>query len=148
MIRPREDLTRITLKVLFIGGLLLASFWVIQPFLPAIIWAMTLVIATWPLMIWVQRHAGNRRGIAVLFMTLALLMVLIVPLWLAIATIVTNIDEISGLVRTVLSLKVPPPPDWLAGVPLFGPNIAAAWGKLTAAGVQDWLPGLPPTRAR
>ena len=35
MIRPREDLTRITLKVLFIGGLLLGSFWVIQPFLPA-----------------------------------------------------------------------------------------------------------------
>ena len=101
MIHPHEDLTRITLKVLFIGGLLVASFWVIQPFLPAIIWAMTLVVATWPLMIWVQRHAGNSRGIAVLVMTLALLLVLIVPLGLAISTIVANIDQIGDLARTI-----------------------------------------------
>jgi len=107
MIHPHEDLTRITLKVLFIGGLLVASFWVIQPFLPAIIWAMTLVVATWPLMIWVQRHAGNSRGIAVLVMTLALLLVLIVPLGLAIGTIVANIDQIGDLARTILSLRVP-----------------------------------------
>ena len=105
MVRPYEDLTRITLKVLFIGGLLVASFWIIQPFLPAIVWAMTLVIATWPLMIWVQRHAGNRRGIAVLVMTLVLLLVVIVPLGLAISTIVANMDKIGDLVRTVLSLR-------------------------------------------
>ena len=144
MVRPHEDLTRITLKVLFIGGLLLASFWVIQAFLPAIIWAMTLVVATWPLMIWVQRHAGNSRGIAVMVMTLALLLVLIVPLWLAIGTIAANTDQIGDLVRTVLSLKVPPPPDWLASVPLFGSKIAAAWGKLTSAGVQELAPRLTP----
>ena len=129
MIHPHEDLTRITLKVLFIGGLLVASFWVIQPFLPAIIWAMTLVIATWPLMIWVQRHAGNSRGIAVLVMTLALLLVLIVPLGLAISTIVANIDQIGDLARTILSLRMPPPPDWLAGVPLLGAARRRSLGK-------------------
>ena len=117
MVRRYEDLTRITLKVLFIGGLIVASFWVIQPFLPAIIWAMTLVVATWPLMISVQRHTGNRRGIAVLVMTLVLLLVLIVPLGLAISTIVTNLDEISGLVRNISTLRVPPPPDWLPVCP-------------------------------
>jgi len=37
-----------------------------RPFLPAIIWAVTLVVATWPLMLQVQHHTGNRRGIAVL----------------------------------------------------------------------------------
>jgi MFS family permease len=63
-----------------IGGLLVASFWIVQPFLPAIIWATTLVVATWPLMLRVQRYAGNSRGLAVLIMTLALLLVLIVPL--------------------------------------------------------------------
>ena len=54
---------------------------------------------------------GNRRGIAVLVMTLALLMVLIVPCWLAVGTIVANTDEISNLVASVLSLRVPPPPN-------------------------------------
>jgi predicted PurR-regulated permease PerM len=51
VVRP-QDLTRITLAVLFIAGLLVASFWVIQPFLAATVWALTLVLATWPLMVW------------------------------------------------------------------------------------------------
>ena len=144
MVRPYGDLTRITLKVLFIGGLLVASFWVIEPFLPAIVWAMTLVIATWPLMMWVQRHAGNRRSVAVLVMTLVLLLILIVPLGLAISTIVTNLDEIGGLIRTIMSLRMPPPPDWLAGVPLIGARAVLAWGKLTSAGVQELAPRLTP----
>ena len=99
MSHPHQDLTRTTLSVLFIAGLIVACFWIMRPFLLAIVWALTLVIATWPLMLQVQRHAGNRRGIAVLVMTLALLMVLIVPCWLAVGTIVANTDEISDLVR-------------------------------------------------
>ena len=77
------DLTGVTLKVLFICGLLVASVWIVQPFLPALVWATTLVIATWPLMLRVQRHAGNSRGVAVVVMIAGLLLVLIVPIWLA-----------------------------------------------------------------
>lgn len=144
MAAPPQDLGRITLTVVFIGGLLIASFWVMQPFLPAILWATTLVLATWPLMLWVQRHTGNRRGVAVLLMTLIILLVLIVPLWLAISTIVTNIDVLSDLMGTVLSLRVPPPPNWVAQIPLLGESIAEAWQKLTSAGVQQLAPKVRP----
>ena len=115
-----------------------------QPFLPAILWATTLVLATWPLMLWVQRHTGNRRGVAVLLMTLIILLVLLIPLWLAISTVVTNIDVISDLVTSALSLRVPPPPDWVAQIPLLGETIANAWQKLTSAGVQQLAPKLTP----
>jgi predicted PurR-regulated permease PerM len=144
MTSPHQDLGRTTLTVLFIGGLLIASFWVMQPFLPAVLWAATLVLATWPLMLWVQRHTGNRRGIAVLLMTLTILLVLLIPLWLAISTVVTNIDVISGLVSSALSMRVPPPPDWVAQIPLLGETIAKAWQKLTSAGVQQLAPKLAP----
>ena len=115
LVHPRQDLTRVTLAVLFIGSLLVASFWVMQPFLPAIVWATTLVLATWPLMLWLQRHTGNRRGLAVLIMTLTLLLLVIVPFWLALSTVITNIDKVGDLVRTILSLRPPPPPSWLDG---------------------------------
>jgi predicted PurR-regulated permease PerM len=144
---PHQDLTRSTLAVLFIGGLIAASFWVMQPFLPAIAWAATLVIATWPLMLRVQHHAGNRRGLAVLVMTLALLLVLIVPFWLAVSTIVDNLDEIADLTRTVLSLRVPPPPDWLAQLPLVGARATQAWAQLTSEGVRELAPRLTPYAA-
>ena len=131
MSQQHQDLTRSTLAVLFIGGLIAASFWLLRPFLPAIVWAITLVVATWPLMLQVQHYAGHRRSVAVLVMTLGLLVVLIVPFWLAISTIVANRDEIADLLQTILSLRVPSPPDWLAQVPLVGEHVAEAWGRLT-----------------
>lgn len=139
-----QDLGRATLVVLFIGGLLLASFWVLQPFLPAILWAATLVLATWPVMLWVQRHTGNRRALAVMVMTVAILLVLIVPLWLAISTVVTHIDVINDLARTMLSIGIPPQPDWLKQVPLVGATIADAWERLRLTGVQELGPKLVP----
>ena len=141
---PHEDLGRATLMVLFITGLLLASFWVIQPFLPAVLWATTLVLATWPLMLWVQRHTGNRRWLAVLIMTMILLLLLLVPLWLAISTVVTNIDAVARLASQVLSMRLPPPPDWLANVPLVGATATSAWGRLTSAGVDEFVQRLAP----
>jgi predicted PurR-regulated permease PerM len=139
-----QDIGRITLTVIFIGGLIVLSVWVMRPFLPAVLWAATLVLATWPLMLWVERRVGNRRSIAVVVMTVAILLVLILPLWLAISTVLTNIDTISDLLRKVLSMRVPPPPDWLATVPVFGEAAANAWAKLTSAETQDLLSRLTP----
>lgn len=43
-----------------------------------------LVVATWPLLRMLERHFGGRRAPAVAVMTLAMLLLLVVPLWLAI----------------------------------------------------------------
>src|SRR5437773_11670218 len=88
----RSDLTRTTLAVLFVAGLIAACFWILRPFLAAIIWATTLVVATWPLMIQVKRRLWNSRGLAVEVLTRALLLVLVVPLWLAITSITDNLE--------------------------------------------------------
>ena len=45
------DLTRTILAVLFIGALIAASFWILLPFLSAILWATTIVVTTWPVML-------------------------------------------------------------------------------------------------
>lgn len=144
MARVHGDLTRATLGVLFIGSILVASIWVMLPFLPAIIWATTLVIATWPLMLWVQRHVGNRRGWATAIMTLILLLVLIVPFWLAVSAVVANTDKIGDLIRTVLSLRMPPPPSWLADLPLVGSRAAEAWTNLSTSRVDEVASKLAP----
>jgi len=141
---PRPDLARITLSVLFIAGLILASFWVMQPFVPAILWSTTLVIATWPILLRVQNYAGGRRWVAVLVLTLAILLIIIVPFWLAVSTVITHIDVIGHFIETILSLRVPPPPDWLARIPIVGTGIAQAWGQLTSSGVQDLASRLTP----
>lgn len=144
MPHPHWDLTSTTLSVLFIAGLILASFLVMRPFLAAILWAITLVVATWPLMLRVQRCVGDRRGIAVLIMTLILLLVLVVPLWLAVSTIVDNLPDIAELVQRILTLRIPEPPAWIAGVPLIGWQVDHAWHQVTDAGVRELGPKLTP----
>lgn len=144
MFDQKFDLTSATLKVLFIVGLLIASFWIVQPFVPALVWATTLVIATWPLILRVQGYAGNSRAIAVAVMITGLLLVLIVPIWLAVSTILTNLDDIGDLSRKVLTFQVPQPPAWLASIPLIGARATQAWSALSMVGLQDLAPRLAP----
>ena len=132
----RSDLTRTTLAVLFVAGLIAACFWILRPFLPAVIWATTLVVATWPLMIQVQRRLWNVRGLAVAVMTLALLLVFVVPFWLAFTTIADNFERIVEWGSSLASFKLPPPPDWLTGVPLFGERAALFWESVAAGSVD------------
>jgi hypothetical protein len=144
VIETQRDITRIFLAVLFIGVLIGTSIWILRPFLGAAIWAVTIVTATWPLMIYFQRRLWGRRSLAVALMTVVLLCVLVVPLWLAIGTIVSNADQIAGWVKSLSAFEVPPPPAWLAGLPLFGGDLVAAWEKIAVAGLQDFMKKLAP----
>ena len=140
----RSDLARNTLGVLFIGGLIVAAFWVLRPFIGPAIWATTIVVATWPLMRRLQTRLWQRRGLAVIGMTLALLLLFVVPLTLAITTLVANADDIVGAVKQLSSLRMPKPPDWLAALPVVGQRIDVYWQEVAAAGSEGlWARLLP-----
>lgn len=137
MLTPQRDLTQTTLAVLFIGLLITASFWIVWPFLSALIWATMVVVATWPLMLQVQARLGGSRMLAVAVMTLSLLLVLLVPMSLAIVTLVDNADRIIGWSKWLAETRVPAPPDWVAGIPLIGDRIQQFWLQFVASGIQD-----------
>ncbi|GLI33766.1 AI-2E family transporter YdiK [Desulforhabdus amnigena] len=144
MTKPRDDITRIFLAVLFLGALIGTSLWIFKPFLGAAIWAVTIVTATWPLMILIQGRLWGRRSLAVAVMTVVLLCVLVVPLWLAISTIVSNADRIAGWVRFLSEFEVPPPPAWVGKVPFLGSNLMVAWEKAAVMGIQEFMRKLAP----
>jgi predicted PurR-regulated permease PerM len=133
----RSDLARTTFAVLFIGGLLFASFWIMRPFLAPLIWATMIAVATWPLMRRVQARLWGRRSLAVLAMTLGLLLVFVVPLTLAIATIVDHADEIVAWGKGIAGFQLPSPPEWLRSVPLIGERLVAMWQTVAAQGARD-----------
>ena len=108
-----QDITRTVFAVLFIGGLIAGSLWILRPFLPAVIWATMIVVASWPVLLRIQKWLWGRRGLAVAVMTFILLLVLVVPLSLAISTIVSNASVITGWAGALGTVKLPAPPDWL-----------------------------------
>jgi len=130
MAEIHRDLTRTTLAVLCIVGMIAASFMVVRPFLGALVWATTLVIATWPLMLRLQAALGGRRGLAVALMTIALLLIVVLPLSAAIGAIVANSDRIMALVVAVPDFHVPAAPAWLADIPLLGGAAVERWAKI------------------
>jgi predicted PurR-regulated permease PerM len=137
MNEPRRDLARTTLGVLFIGGLIFASFWVMRPFLAPLIWATMIVVATWPLMRRVQKRLWNSRGLAVTAMVLGLLLVFVVPLTMAIATIAEHADDIIAFGKKLRAFDLPAPPQWLGGLPLVGDYAVTAWQKVASESARD-----------
>ncbi len=142
--RLTQDLARTVLAVLSIGGLIGVSVWILKPFLPSLIWAVMIVVATWPLMLKAQRYLGGRRALAVIAMTLALLLVFIVPILLAVVTIAENADRITSWLKTLASMQLPPPPDWVASLPLVGERIAALWQQVAVEGYSELSARLAP----
>jgi len=140
----QRDLTQTTLAVLFIGILIATSFWIVRPFISALIWATMVVVATWPVMIQVQAGLGGKRSLAVAVMTLSLLLVLLVPLSVAIITLVDNADRIVGWSKWLAETRVPPPPNWVAGIPVIGDKIQQFWLQFVANGLQDFAIKLAP----
>ncbi|MEJ0096656.1 MAG: AI-2E family transporter YdiK [Methylocella sp.] len=132
----QRDLPRITLGVLLIVGMIAASFWILRPFLPAAIWATMIVVSTWPLLLWVQARLWNKRALAVIVMSFALLMVFVMPLGLAVTAIVENAERFANWLQSIASFTLPPPPAWLERIPIFGSPAARLWTHEGATGFE------------
>ena len=77
-------------------------------------------------------------------MTCVLLLVLVVPLSMAIGTIVSNAHVITGWAEALTTVQLPQPPDWLQKLPLVGKRAAQTWADLAALGREDLAKKLAP----
>jgi predicted PurR-regulated permease PerM len=140
-----RDLARTTFAVLVIGLLLATSLWILRPFLGPAIWATMVVVATWPLMQRLQSLLFGKRALAVAVMTLLLLLLFVVPLTMAIVTIVGNADRMVDWAKLATEYRLPEQaPKWLLDLPVVGSMIERAWEQATALGVRDLLPKITP----
>jgi predicted PurR-regulated permease PerM len=144
MAQAKRELARTLLGVLFLGGLIVASFWILRPFLAATVWTTMIVVSTWPVMLWFQARLWRRRSLAVVAMTLILLLLFVVPLTMAITTLVLNADGIVARLKAVAAFRVPAPPDWVGELPYVGPRLVLAWEQAVASGIEGLLARLTP----
>ena len=115
--------------VLRVGLLLVLAFWcfsIAEPFLVPIVWGMIIAVAVHPAYARLRHRLGDRRGLAATLMTLALLLVLIMPLVLLSRALV---DDVAGLAEELASggIAVPAPPAWLTGLPVVGRPLEQFW---------------------
>ena len=90
-----------------------------------------LCLATWPLLLWVQKRVGGRRSIATAVMTIVMLIIFVVPFWAAIGALLDASAKGIDVVRAYLAHGLGSPPAWIAGIPWVGDRIAGEWcGRL------------------
>jgi predicted PurR-regulated permease PerM len=132
------DVTRITILVLVIGLLLVASLWTMQAFIGPLVWATAIVVATWPMLEGVQRRAGGSRALATAVMTIFMLLIFVVPFFLAIGVMLDASADGANVVRSYLKNGLGPPPSWLANVPMAGERLTAEWQAISASGPEGF----------
>jgi len=120
------------LSVLFLAIMIIACLWIIQPFVLGFAWAGTIVIATWPLFLRLQRLLFGRRSLAVLAMTLLLILLFVIP----ISMLVNSLVDGSGPVIHAITSGDMTLPDfaWLNDVPLVGEKLYTGWHNLLDMG--------------
>ncbi|AHG60247.1 AI-2E family transporter YdiK [Buchnera aphidicola] len=130
MQNPKEkmDLSQSILSLIFIISMGVISFLVIHPFILGFSWASMIVIATWPLMLKIQKFLGGKRSLAVAIMIIVLLLLFIIPVFFLVNSLIaTSIPLIHWLSSNNLEF---PELIWLQDIPLIGKKIFTSYQEL------------------
>jgi predicted PurR-regulated permease PerM len=144
MTRPKDDLARTVISILALCGLILTVFWIVRPFLTAVIWATLIAVATWPILLKVQKVLWRKRGLAVAVMTLALFLVALLPFLAAVVTLVSHGEAIGNFATTLPGYKIPPPPAFLEKVPGVGSQAHEVWQQVAVEGTPGLIKKVTP----
>ena len=124
------DYPQIVFTLMLITLLIVACFWVVQPFILGFAWASMVVIATWPLMIKLQGLLWGRRSLAVVAMTLILILLFIIPIALLVNSL---IDNSAPVIQWATSGQMQIPRlEWLKEIPMIGDKLFSSYHKLVA----------------
>ncbi|MHA6493326.1 AI-2E family transporter [Pseudomonas borbori] len=124
---------RLLVQILLLG-LLGASLWVLAPFWSALFWAAVLSFASWPVMRLLTRLLGGRQATAAGLLTLGWTVLVAVPLVMLGFNLADHIKDLTAMLKDFQVDGLPPPPSWLAGVPLVGERLVGFWVTLNQEG--------------
>ena len=119
-------------SILFTCLILAGAFFVLRPFLLAIIWAAIIAIASWPLYVRIESGCGGRRKIASALTTALICLLLVGPMVLLIVFVMQDIVTVATYLVHV-DAQGAPAPDWLGHVPWIGNFLRDRWNLYLAA---------------
>ncbi|MDW7553209.1 MULTISPECIES: AI-2E family transporter [Azospirillum] len=112
--------------------LLIGCFVVLRPFIPAILWAVILSFSTWPLHRRIERALGGRTTLAAAIMTLMVMAILVGPLAALGMKLSESVVRVFEAVHAAMDRGLPPLPDWLVVLPIFGDQLQEIWNVLAS----------------
>jgi predicted PurR-regulated permease PerM len=127
--KPRLEIER-WVAVAGVSLLAFSCLLILRPFISAVLWAVILCFTTWPLFSQFKRALGERRTLAALIATLLLSAIIVAPIAILVERLSSNLSEIIAASQKLIHEGPPPPPSWVANVPLIGPRLSSYWTLL------------------
>lgn len=103
--------------------LVVGCFFVLRPFLAAILFACAVCISSWPLYLMLLRRVRNRRSLAAAIMTLSLVLLIVVPLVLVTYNVADDVSRVYEQLRSAIEAGELAPPAWLVDIPFIGETL-------------------------
>ncbi len=119
-------------KLLAVFILAAGCFVVLKPFLVAALMAAVVCISSWPLYEWLLRRFKGRKNWAATTMTLALVLVVIIPLALIAYSHSDNVMSLYAFIGDIIQRGPLEPPKWVATIPMVGEDLHDYWSGLAS----------------
>ena len=117
---------QVTAGLIAAGLLLLAGLHTLGGFLPALVWAVVIAIAVWPLFHrMAKRWPRHRQGLLPALVILTILLIFVIPLTLVAVPAATDAHSMAQWVQQVRTNGLPPPP-FLQNLP-EGQKLTELW---------------------
>jgi predicted PurR-regulated permease PerM len=106
--------------------LTISCLFILLPFIPLLAWGVIIAVAAYPTFKKLEKLVGGRGVLAAILFTLALLAVLILPVFLLAGSLIDGVQVVTAHVKSGAAI-VPPPPSSIAGWPLIGAPLTKVW---------------------
>ena len=117
-----QDKIKIYLSLIILA----AATWLMHGFIPAMLWAVVIAIATWPLRVLLaQKSRFNDIGVAAI-MTAAVAVLLFFPIVYALILAASDFGALTGWIMNIQQSGIAVP-EWVHGIPKIGDQMAGWW---------------------
>ncbi|KDC40710.1 AI-2E family transporter [Bordetella bronchiseptica] len=137
-----RNLLDLAIRITLIGGLTVWCYRVAEPFIGMLLWSIILAVTLAPLHMRLTRLLGARPRLAAVVLTLATMLVLLVPGAMLTASLGDSLVNIFHH-STGRIVRIPAPPDFVIELPLIGVRLHEIWLQ-AMTNLQDVLKPLQP----
>jgi predicted PurR-regulated permease PerM len=115
-----------TIKIGLAILLTISCLLILKPFVPLLAWGIIIAVAAYPGFQKMEQMMGGRGALAATVFTVALLALLILPVFFLAGSLINGVDSVTDHLKSGAPL-IPPPPDSVTGWPLIGSPLKNLW---------------------
>jgi len=129
--RSPRSYFEIALALALLASLVAAALAILAPLALVLLWAVFIAVTLWPVHCFLASRLGGRDRLAAAASVLLFVVVPVLPLTFAAAAVLPSIRTAASLLSEPSAWRVPVPPEWIRGVPVFGGDLHEIWASLS-----------------